>query len=510
MLPARLPVVLLLALLPASPAAQVDALLDRARRAVGIWAADAGVLAGRGQARVAGAEGELSLLLGPGGLFRSEVRSELSEWSGFDGELAWTRDRTGLERRVELEEADRARLLHAVLGGQWLDAPAIEKVAAPDDTRPGDELALGLAGSPLAMTLTLDAESGLPVELAHASDGIERRWTFADFRAVGALRLPHRWTFSEGPNEDRYVIESFRPVAPAEAVFAAALAPPDDVRFEADVAGELTVARGPTGHLVVEPLLEGESRGPFVLDTGAGITVIDRRVADELVLETLGTTVAIGVVGSTTSDYRRGERFQLGPLVLADPIYGDLDLGFLPPAGSRRLAGIVGYDLFARCVVELEPATPRVVLHDPARFELTGAAWQPLVLHQNQPCVRARYEARPGVVIEGLFRLDSGASGTLTFHTPAVEAHRLLEGRTVRETRVGGVGGSAPALAGELAWFELAGQRFERPQVEFSRVSEGAFADLYTDGNIGLDFLQGFRIVLDYGDRRIALVPLAR
>jgi len=252
----------------------------------------------------------------------------------------------------------------------------------------------------------------------------------------------------------------------------------------------------------VEPLIEDDHLGSFIFDTGAGISVIDAKAADELGLETLGSTIAEGVAGVSTSHFRRGERFQLGPVVIEDPIYGDIDLSFLQSASGRKVIGIVGYDLLARCVAEIEPSTAKVALYDPATYTLAEGSWQDLVLHEGNPCARGRYEGDR----EGLFRLDTGATDTVTFHAPAVRTYRLLEGRKVVESSSSGVGGSAPSPQGVLEWFELGGHRFEKPKVEFSQAESGAFTNIYLDGNVGQAFLKPFRLVLDYQGDRIAFV----
>jgi hypothetical protein len=446
----------------------------------------------------------LRLVLAADGRFRSEVRGRLGEWNAFDGERAWKRDPTGLECLVELAEADRQRMLHAVLSGRWTSASELGLDAAEDGSHPGHELTLKLRDTPLALRLTLDERTFLPCELLEAGDAGPRLWTFGDFRAVQGRSLPHRWELQTQGDAQRFTIESYQPHKDSGPPFSPTFPAPRDVRFDPEAGNELEVTRLPSGHLLVQPLIEGEDLGAFVFDTGAGISVIDRAVADELLFEALGTTVAIGVGGSTTTTFRRGERFQLGPVVIESPIYGDLDLGFMRGASGRKIAGIVGYDLLARCVAVIEPAAPHIALYDPASFELVGAAWQPLVLHDNTPCARARYEGGR----EGLFRLDSGAGDTVTFHAPAVDAFHLLEGRAVSAGTSGGVGGTADAPEGVIEWFELAGKRFEKPRASFSRATSGAFTDRYTDGNIGAGFLRAFRIVLDYGRRRIAFVPL--
>jgi len=491
---------LLAALLLASP--QESDLLEQARTALGRFEGAGPLqLAGRGSALALGLEGELTLALSSLGELALEVRSELPQARGFDGTRSWKRDHTGLARHVALEEAERTQVLAWVLSGHWLEAPELTRTASGPS-----ELRLALTGTPFAARLALDPGTHLPRELVQLDTLSDRSWSLSDFRPVAGRKLPHRFVERHEGEEERYELTTLAPVARDPGAFRAPLAPPDDFELDLDAPAELAVGRLSSGHLFVEAEVEGESIGVFLFDTGAGINVIDRRLADELFLETLGSTVGEGVVGTTTSSFRRGTSFRLGPLTLTRPIFGDLDLGFAQSSSGPRVAGIVGHDVLARCVVEFEPATPRIVLHDPARFTLQGATWQPLALQDDLPCVRARFEGER----EGLFRLDTGATGTVTFHTPAVEALKLLEGRKLTPTRSGGVGGTAEAALGTLAWFELAGRRFDSPEVVFSRTKDGAFADAYTTGNLGQTFLRPFRIVLDLAHERIAFVPLAR
>ena len=259
-----------------------------------------------------------------------------------------------------------------------------------------------------------------------------------------------------------------------------------------------------SGHLLVHPLVNGQDVGWFILDSGAGTMVIDQKVADRLELPAVGEIVAVGVAGTTRTRFRMGGPLRLGPLTMTRTRYLDLDLGFLTKAFGLPVGGIVGRELFARAAVEIDMSGEAVSLHDPARYRLEGTQWQELFFSGRTPAVRARFEGDRG----GLFKIDTGSDQTVTIHAPAVERFGLLAGRETRESRSGGVGGSRPARRGKLAWFELAGHRFESPEVEFAGAGEGAFSDVYTIGNIGAGFLKAFRIVFDYGNKRVALAPL--
>jgi hypothetical protein len=279
---------------------------------------------------------------------------------------------------------------------------------------------------------------------------------------------------------------------------------PADTRWDSATPARLEVRRVRSGHLLVHPLVNGRDAGWFILDSGAGTMVIDQKVADRLGMPAVGEIVAVGVAGMTKTRFRMGGPLRLGPLTMSRARYLDLDLGFLTKAFGVPVGGIVGRDLFARAAVEIDISGEAVSLHDPARYRLEGAQWQELFFSGRNPAVRARFEGDR----EGLFKLDTGSDQTVSIHAPAVERFGLLAGRETRESRSGGVGGSRPSRRGKLAWFELAGYRFESPEVEFTGAGAGAFSDVYATGNIGAGFLKAFRIVFDYGNKRVALAPL--
>ena len=65
-----------------------------------------------------------------------------------------------------------------------------------------------------------------------------------------------------------------------------------------------------------------------------------------------GEVTALGTAGATTAHFRQGESFELGRVSIASPIYIEIELGFLTPIFGVPVAGICGYDIMARTVVE--------------------------------------------------------------------------------------------------------------------------------------------------------------
>lgn len=482
--------------------------LARVRAAIGyerLRARKNGVLA-EGTARVGGLDSKLTLLFTPDGRFRTDIEGPLGSVTGFDGKDAWELDWSGMPRPLELEDLELAQLEAAIRSGRWLaeDGPFAVSVdsAKTDDSQVAFKLALknGL----LKATVFVERATWLPKTVTRRGVGGEEVLELSDYREVLGFRFPHRVTRTLGKttsvSEIRTVTaapgssrERYRPVT----------ARPADTRWDSATPARLEVRRVRSGHLLVHPLVNGQDVGWFILDSGAGTMVIDQKVADRLGMPAVGEIVAVGVAGTTKTRFRMGGPLRLGPLTMTRVRYLDLDLGFLTKAFGLPVSGIVGRELFARAAVEIDMAGEAVSLHDPARYRLEGAQWQEMFFSGRNPAVQARFEGERA----GLFKIDTGSDATVTIHAPAVQRFGLLAGRETREARSGGVGGTRPSRKGKLAWFELAGHRFESPEVEFAGAGEGAFSDMYTLGNIGAGFLKEFRIVFDYGNKRIAFAP---
>ena len=484
--------------------------LGRARAAVGHerMRGRADGFVAEGTARFRGLDSRFTFLFAPDGRFRSEVGGALGEVTGFDGATGWEVDYSRMPRPLELEDLEVTQFEAWLLSGRWLAADGPFDVSL-DAAKTDDKLLalkLKLKRGVLEANVFLDRATWLPARATRRGTAGEEVIELAGYREALGFRFPHRVTRAAAGVTNVFEIRSVVPApAAARARFRPATARPADVRWKSGAPARVEVRRVRSGHLLVHPLVNGEDAGWFILDSGAGAMVIDQKTADRLGMPALGEILAIGVAGSTKARFRRGRTFELGPLTITDTRYLELDLAFLTQAFGVPVGGICGRDFFARSAVEIDIANESVSVHDPARFRLAGAEWQELFFSGRNPAVRARFEGGH----EGLFRLDTGSDQTVSLHGPAVERHKLLAGRETRESRSGGVGGVAASRTGRLAWFELAGRRFENPEVEFAGAGPGAFSDVYTAGNIGAGFLRAFRIVFDYGNKRVAFAPLA-
>lgn len=484
----------------------VEKVLARARGAVArtSWSELEAGVALSGTATLAGVESGFELYFTGEGHYRFATDGPIARTSTWDGAVAWSLDRGGPSRVLTHAERDEQRIPQWVHSGYWLDQGAPLEIAQVEADAERVVLELSSTESPAGGHVTLDRATWRPLEFRRDSEAGDTVVAFSDYREVAGIPLAHRVVVTQAGVEGTVVIErsGAAPADPGDR-YALGSRAPTDTRFDADAPAQVAIRRVQSGHLMVHPTVDGEDRGWFILDSGAGQSCIDPTVADALGLPEFGTIPAVGVGGTVEASFRQGERFALGPIEITDPVFVELDLAFLEPHFGVPVAGICGYDLFARSVVELDLEGPELAIFDPATYELERGEWSELTLDDRLPCIRCSFEGDRS----GLFKIDTGDAGTVAFYAPAVEELGLLDGREVRASAVGGVGGMQAASVGELGWFEIGGRRFEPVEATFVQTDSGAFSDASVLGSLGGQLLAPFRIVFDYPGERIALVP---
>ncbi len=450
-----------------------------------------------------GVEGRFSLTVAPDGRFAEEHHSPLPRAFGFDGQRSWAADWRGGPWTQSLGEASARRVESAVRFG-FLRRPL---------------------PAPIPEGLVLDSTTGLPSEFTHrTSIGDLTRWRFTDVRALDsravgttpgpALSWPHRVeVLAEHSGFASYTTEQIeteqletgrfesrlRPRAVASAKWRI---PPSGSVFE--------VERAPTGHLLIRGVVPSLPPAWFVLDSGAGALVLDRKwitAAGEAAggePEFFGEVNALGVGGSVSAQFTKLASLRIGDLNATGLIGVAFDLESLGVALQREIAGILGFDLLLHTALEIDAETPSV--RALGAHQLDSLRWQPLLLDHEVPHIRGSYEGER----EGIFVLDTGSALELILHTPEVIEQRLLAGRETREIGDAfgaGVGGGLAGDLGRLEWVRAGDIERRDVQTLFARAEFGPLASSSAAGNLGAPFFRGRRIVFDYRNERAAFPP---
>jgi hypothetical protein len=502
----------LLSAMPAQAPARVktaDEVMQCVREALSISASKIpeGGLQMLGKGTFAGMPAQTEVLFNRDGHFVQTISSRLQTSIGFDGKDAWAKDISGEQRIVELSDR-RNTLMNGLLAtGLWVDPGSGMKYTMSDDAWKDGVYSLNFTHGPSGFSgqLRVDGTSWLPLDCTVTIEGRKQTTAWSGTVEWQGMKFPKRSeTRGSGEVAETFEIEMIRP-APTfvRNPYQAIASTPDDTAFDDRVPAELEVKRAKTGHLLVKPKVNGQDVGWFILDSGAGANVLANSAVKDLRLETFGELPAVGIGGAVKTSFCKPTSLSLGRATFQEPLCVGLELAFLDGPMGEHIGGIIGYGCLYRCIVEVDMDRGSVALFDPKNYDQSrvGDRWQRLYQSSRVSCVEAEFEG-----LRGIFKLDTGAGGTVSIHAPTVEKHKLLENRETTEGMAGGVGGRIKVRDGKLKYFELAGERFENLDASFALESKGAFNSADTMGNIGGTLLKPFRIVFDYQNKRIAFV----
>ena len=431
---------------------------------------------------------------------------------GYDGRYRWRFDeRRGMAVPAPLRLHEKTAWPLWVRSYWWLNPRSGISVTVARAESNANEVALRLteSGGLVPATLWIDRRTWLPSRLSVPYERGPYTAAYSDYRPALGMRLPFTVQTRYGKSSVRHV-EAVTVIPAAQARFAAPPVLVPQARFDAAMPARLALRRGTPfgsstpGHLFAEAAVDGAPVGWFLLDSGADGMMIDSALADRLGLPVVGRTRSIGADGRPReATYRRARSFRVGRLSFDNPLFLALDLSAnnAPPGAAR--SGVIGYDVFARAVVEFARGGEWAAICDPGTYRLPASGrWQPLDFLDLAPAVTTRFEGGRS----GLFQIDTGAAGTVDFYREYVEAERLLAGRETREVQSAGAGGAFAMREGRIGWFALGGRRFANVEAGFRT----NFSREGGAGIVGRALLAPFLVVFDYPHRRIAFVDAAR
>lgn len=271
--------------------------------------------------------------------------------------------------------------------------------------------------------------------------------------------------------------------------------------FDRNWRGEIETRVVNAGQVVARIELDGQDGGWWLVDSGAGASVIELSLAERLNLPEGRPGVNRDASGAEVSyKTRHANVLRIGPVTWDRPQLVPLDLSLISERVGFEMGGIIGYEVFREFVVEITPLSGKVEIFEPRGYS-REAEWQRITLEQNQPLIPVTFEGHRGVFI-----LDTGSNGMIAFEPQIVERMGLLEGRQTRRGRSTGSSSVYEVELGTLEWIEIAGRRLERVPAQFERHDPVRRRAM---GNVGMQAMRPYTVVFDYSRRRVAFVERA-
>ena len=420
----------------------------------------------------------------------------------------WNRDEALVtpQGRHALEDDRRDLLIE--FGDALRGAGSVERL--PDERLEGKTFAVLRIrfGDTDSYDLILDPASGAQHGRRYKRGGAPGFTRLSDWRMVDGVRFP-------------FLREAFRPNGKLDATIRvrsletngrfpeSLFAKPQGKRTLSFASGAKST--GPikynpfTGNRIYVPAKVNGHDVEVLLDSGADSSVLDTGFAESVGRKKTGTSVAVGTGGEQEAGYANDVHIAIGNMELNLPTVSVVDLASVGKRIGIPLPVVLGRDVFLQSVVDIDPSRPTIAFHDPATFTPpAGATLVPLEPQGGLRVVPVSVEGQPDAPM--LFDLGNG--GYMNLGSSYWQAHDLLEGRKSSTRSSGAVGGEQINHVATLKTVRFAGVTFSGVPAQLDAPNPERDTDRVA-GNIGMPILKRFRMMIDFQNNRMFVIPIA-
>jgi len=252
--------------------------------------------------------------------------------------------------------------------------------------------------------------------------------------------------------------------------------------------------------------VNGHGPFDFILDTGAGTSLLSSELAKQLEVEIVGSKEGQSAGGKVSVSLGKVDSLAVGETKLADVDVGIVDLDQIGKTIGAKIDGDLGYNFLQHFRVTIDYNACEICFDDPKRVENLGRS------AKTEIPIRLAHPAKPLILVEvhanGLgpfqFAIDTGTSTTAI--TPELAKQLGLSHSPIGSGTTPGA--HVDVTAGNLKSFQVGGARIEDMTVIvadfFRMLSEAIGAKL--DGIVGYNFLRNYQVVLDYPNELLSLL----
>lgn len=417
-------------------------------------------------------------------------------WAYAENE-GWIQDHSGVVRTLSNAELEEFLLLAQVGAAAPMSPELRAKMRLSDELSDSAHVCMLVEHSGGPVQLFFHRATGLldKVKLSKLGMPVEAR--FLDFQSVEGLMLPFRGMQTiAGMFSLEMKVTQVRVNSPvADVVFRR----PGSLGIVQ--AQSCAVPVSLNGHLIAPVRLGGGATLRFYVDSGAGMSCIDKATASQMGLTSQGALPAQGVVGFETVGVAQAEELTIGCVRMEGARLAVVDLSLMNLGEAEPVHGILGYGLFSQRSVGRSGRSDSLLLAPPGYTPGTSYVKLPLQFVANVPVVDAEVQGR-----KGRFIIDTGNSFSLILHTPfALQEGIMPPPERLTLQPAAGIGGGGDVFVGYVDSLVLGGMRLEGVRALFSPTGRGVTGATEVAGNIGLPLLERFDWVLDYQDAALYL-----
>ena len=265
------------------------------------------------------------------------------------------------------------------------------------------------------------------------------------------------------------------------------------------------LAGGAQPLILLPTRVNGAGPFDFILDTGAGTSLLSAELAQQLNIKILGTKEGQSAGGKISVSLAKVDSLAVGHAKIEGVEVGIVDLDHIAKTIGSKIDGDVGYNFLKHFRVTIDYQTGEIRFDDPKRIENFGRT------PKTEIPMRLASPAKPLVLVDVYangrgpfqFAIDTGTSTTAI--APEVAQQLSIEGSPIGPLTTGT--SQVNVTAGNLKSFQVGGARIDDLVVVvadfFATLSQAVGAKL--DGIVGYNFLRNFRVVMDYPSEKFRL-----
>lgn len=428
----------------------------------------------------------------------------ITQVSGDNGKYAWTVDPNGKLQIRRDEDTEKERRLQALLADFDHLNPESQtfKLSFEGvDTAAGIDCYVVQIANNLNEDISrqyYDTISFLLLKTVAISPQGENHTWFMDYRDVDGIMNSFKQesiTLPDGMKQVVVVTKLDINVPVEASLFEPPAADVEDFRF-ANGRDALDIPFEFIENHIYLPVTIGGKKRLWVLDSGAGMTVIDNTYAQELGLELEGQIKGQGAGNLVDVSFAMLPAFSVSGLEFDEQRAAAIDVaGLFDRWLGMDVVGILGYDFLSRLVTKVDYAHETLSFYHPDSFTYKGdgAILESPISKSNFFELPVTVDGRHG----GKWMLDLGAGG-MSFHYPYAKQNGILELPGV-DGLGHGAGGSMLKRSLQFNTIEFAGHTLKDPIVGTTlEKGKGGFGHTDLTGNIGNTLLRHFVLYLDY------------
>ena len=257
-------------------------------------------------------------------------------------------------------------------------------------------------------------------------------------------------------------------------------------------------------HILIKVSVDDSEPLDFIFDTGAGLTVLDEDIADQL--ELTKNKVQMNETASVWHLIKHNTLTINHFLMEKNIKVYSTDLNHLEISLGRDVDGILGYDLLYHHSVHLDYDNLTMNIYDHGKVPKRGDEI-PFDMNISIPVIKGKVVLNNNEPHDGTFYVITGAGTTLDFNSPYAEKYDVINktGKHYNYYVKGISENETLHYEGHVISFEFGSQKIEDLPIGISAATSGIQADKKISGIIGSQILRMYNITIDVPDKKMWL-----